>query len=165
MNFTPLRICCCNQTSHIFLAMIKYVEVQEDKSHLTLMKKSEVKNKNRSKYGSLKTIPIWKTNEIQKQTLCTWMNANMGSLLLGKLFTSFKLYKCELIIGYSKYTRISNHINWLCILFLPRWYLCGCFCGDFFRDGSWRKQSRMCFKVNQITLWDQSRKCKSVRYF
>ena len=37
-----------------------------------------------------------------------------GSYLLGNLWCSGKLYKCEVTISFSKYTWIFKHTNWLC---------------------------------------------------
>ena len=48
------------EKSYIILANIKEVEAHEAKKHWTLMKNSEVNNKNKNKYGKLKTIlSIW----------------------------------------------------------------------------------------------------------
>ena len=45
---------------YFILAIIKEVESHESRSHFTLMKKSEVNNKHKNKYGKLKTIlSIW----------------------------------------------------------------------------------------------------------
>ena len=46
--------------SDFILAMIKQFEAHESRSHWTIMKNSEVKNKHKSKYGKIKTIlSIW----------------------------------------------------------------------------------------------------------
>ena len=48
------------EKSYIILAIIKEVEANESRSHWTLMKNSEVNNKQENKFGKLKTIlSIW----------------------------------------------------------------------------------------------------------
>ena len=42
--------------SYLIISMIKYVEAQEYRSHWAHMKKSEVRNNHKNKYGKLKTI-------------------------------------------------------------------------------------------------------------
>ena len=48
------------EKSDFILAMIKQVELYEAINHLTLTKKSEVKNRHKNKYGKLKaSLSIW----------------------------------------------------------------------------------------------------------
>ena len=48
------------EKSYFYLAMIKEIESHESRSHWTLMKNIEVKNKHRNKDGKLKAIlSIW----------------------------------------------------------------------------------------------------------
>ena len=109
------------------------------------MKKSEVKNKHKNKYGKIKTIfinlvfqaqdiPRWRINDTQIQTLCTWRNEKMGIQLLVILYCSGKLDRCKVTISYRKYTWISNRINLLCTCLSPSLYWYGCLREDSFRN-------------------------------
>ena len=64
------------ENSYLFLAMIKEVEAHEVRSHCTLMKKSEVKNKRKKRWEAqeyfihlvlqVQEIPRWKNIETQR---------------------------------------------------------------------------------------------------
>ena len=97
------------------IAMTKEAEAHKIRIHWTLMRNNEVKNKRKNKYGKLNTtlsilyfkckrFTTWKSNKIKVHTLCTWMNAIMGSQIRGNLCASGKFDKCDVTLRYRKYT-------------------------------------------------------------
>ena len=155
--------------------MIEEVEAHESRNHCTLMKKVKSTISTNINMGISRLFYQFSLSRARYYQMGYSLNTNTDSVhmegktkwgqLLGNLFTSSKLDKCDIAMIYSKYTWISKQINWICTWIYLIWNLCRCFIGAPFRNGIWRKHRIMGLKVKQITLWTQARKWKLVFIF